>query len=130
MRFYLYSLLILLFCGNCFGAELLVKAEDAWGKLESRSRKGDVIVVRPDGWKWGKEECPPQFVVVKLKGVDVKDVKHYEHPLMSNDEEPVMLKRRQYAIDTAIVDTCAIELGGAKEITKEVFDTKLTDKSK
>ena len=112
-------------------AELLIKAVDAWGNLPSRSMKGDIIVVRPDGWKWGNEECPPRFVVVKLKGVKVDDVKHYEQSLMDtkDPEKPVMLKVRKYAIDTATVDTCAVELGGAKEIVKEVFDTKLITKT-
>ena len=112
-------------------AELLIKNVDAWGDLSERSRKGDIIVVRPDGWVWGKEECPPRFVVVKLKGVAEKDVKHYEQPLMSEpdkDGKTTMLKRRKYAIDTATVDTCSSELGGAKEITKAVFDTKLITK--
>jgi hypothetical protein len=124
--------IFLVFSTPCFGAELLVKAVDAWGNDETRSRKGDIIVVRPDGWKWGREECPPRFVVVKLKGVDIKDVKHYEQPLMdkTNPEKPVMLKRRQYAIDALTVDTCSTELGGAKEISFATFNTKLTDKSK
>ena len=61
-------------------AELLVKMVDAWGDDKARSMKGDIIVVRPDGWKWGNEECPPRFVVVKLKGVKEEDVKHYEQP--------------------------------------------------
>ena len=125
-------------------AELLIKAQESWNNdadtskmskdelvaFNARSRKGDIIVVRPDGWKWGREECPPRFVVVKLKGVDVKDVKQYEEPLMSKDEKPVMLKRRKYAIPTTMVDNCFLEIGGAKEIQKSVFDTDLITKVK
>jgi len=112
-------------------AELLIKNVDAWGDDKSRSMKGDIIVVRPDGWVWGKEECPPRFVVVKLKGVKVDDVKHYEQPLMDtkDPEKPVMLKRRKYAIDTATVDNCAVELGGAKEVLKTTFDSNLITKT-
>ena len=112
-------------------AELLIKMVDAWGDDKSRSMKGDIIVVRPDGWKWGREECPPRFVVVKLKGVKEADVKHYEQPLMDtkDPEKPVMLKRRKYAIDTQTVDTCAVELGGAKEVLRATFDSKLITKT-
>lgn len=124
-------------------AELLIKAKEPWNNdidtpkmtkdelvaFNARSRKGDIIVVRPDGWKWGSEECPPRFVVVKLKGVAVEDVKHYEQPLMDNSNPPVMLKRRKYAIDVATVDTCAVEIGGVKEVVKATFDTKLITKT-
>ena len=112
-------------------AELLVKMVDAWGTLESRSRKGDIIVVKSDGWKWGKEECPPRFVVVKLPNVKVEDVKHYEQPLMDDKgENPIMLKRRKYAIPTTMVDNCSTELGGTKEIPKVTFDANLITKVK
>jgi hypothetical protein len=116
----------------CQAAELLVKAEDSWGTNEARSRKGDIIVVKPDGWKWGKEECPPRFVVVKLKDVTVEDVKYLEQPLydMSDPKNPVILKRRQYSIDKAIVDDCVKEVKGAKEISTTLFNSKLIDKSK
>ncbi len=122
-----WLLAFLLFATPCYAAELLVKMVDAWGTLESRSMKGDIIVVKPDGWKWGKEERPPKFVVIKLVGVKVEDVKHYEEPLMDKE---VMLKRRKYAVDTATVDSCAIEIGGAKEIPKATFNTKLITKTK
>ncbi len=125
-------LAFLLFATPCYGAELLVKMVDAWGTLESRSMKGDIIVVKPDGWKWGKEERPPRFVVIKLVGVKAEDVKHYERPLMDtkDPENPVMLKRRKHAIDIATVDSCSIELGGAKEIPKATFDANLITKTK
>jgi hypothetical protein len=83
-------------------AELLVKAKAHWMDsfpqatidamtpaerrgFESRSRIGDIIVVRPDGWVWGSEECLPNFVVVKVPGVSVEDVKHYEDVLQQDE---------------------------------------------
>ena len=126
-------------------AELLIKAEEPWNndintssmtaeelkRFNSRSRKGDIIVVKPDGWKWGKEECPPRFVVVKLPGMAEKDAKYYEQPLMdlTDPENPVMLKVRKYATDVATVTDCAKEIGGAKEVSKSIFDSKLITKT-
>ena len=129
-------------------AELLIKSSPHWmdslsqsevakmtkEQLQSynaRSQIGDIIVVRPDSWEWGKEECPPNFVVVKLKGVKEEDVKHYEQPLMdtTDPQKPIMLKVRKHAIDTATVDSCKVELAGAKEISQATFDTKLITKT-
>ncbi len=146
------KLFVIIFClisVNAYPAELLIKANSHWmdglsqsdidnmtpsekQSYDARSQKGDIIVVRPDGWKWGKEERPPRFVVVKLKGVKEADVKHYEQTLMDNSdpEKPVMLKCRKYAVDTLTVDSCVSEVGGAKEIAKEIFDTKLITKTK
>ena len=45
------------------------------------------------------------------------------------DGKTTMLKRRKHAIDTATVDTCAVELGGAKEVAKSTFDNKLITKT-
>lgn len=125
-------------------AELLVKAQEPWNNdidtskmskeeliaWNARSRKGDIIVVRPDGWKWGRCECPPDFVVVKLPNVKAEDVAHYEQSLYDTTipEKPVMLKVRKHAIDIATVNTCANEIGGAKEVPKAMFDTKLITK--
>lgn len=79
---------------------------------EARSQIGDIIVVRPDGWAWGRCECLPDFLVVKLPNVKVEDVKHYEDPLMDtrNAEKPVMLKHRKHYISTAEVAKKALEV--------------------
>jgi hypothetical protein len=103
-------------------AELLVRAKSHWkdswdsNKVNSlteterkaynvRSQLGDIIVVKPDGWEWGKEECLPNFIVIKLPNIDVKDVKHYEEALQIQDgiDEhgvPIMkiLKVRKYRV--------------------------------
>ena len=64
-------------------AELLVKAKphwkDSWNQTKinslsenekrhynARSQIGDIIVVKQDGWNWGKEERLPNFIVIKI----------------------------------------------------------------
>jgi hypothetical protein len=124
-------IILLLLCSNCYGAELLVKAEDAWGKDEARSRKGDIIVVRPDGWEWGREECLPRFIVVKLPNVKEEDVKYLEQSLMDNTdkEKPVMLKRRKYSIGSTYTDSINT-LGGKASVSKTLFDANVVEKVK
>jgi hypothetical protein len=76
-------------------AELLVKAKVHWmdslkqddiDKLnkydkrgyDARTNIGDVIAVRPDGWTWGKCECLPDYIVVKVPNVKEEDLKYLE----------------------------------------------------
>ena len=80
-------------------AELLVKAKAHWmdslkqdeidkmsnmqkEQYNSRSQIGDVIVVRPDGWVWGKEECLPNFIVVKVPDMAIEEAKKHEEQLV------------------------------------------------
>jgi len=103
-------------------AELLVRASGHWldSKTQSqvdamsagdrqsynaRSQVGDIIVVKPDGWSWGKEECLPTFIVARLPQYSVEDAKHFEEVLMDNTdpEHPFMLKRRKYRVPPNIV---------------------------
>jgi hypothetical protein len=50
-------------------------------QYESRSQYGDVIVVRPDGHKWGTKECPPDYVVVKIPEMSYEEARKYEESL-------------------------------------------------
>lgn len=93
-------------------AELLINAKahwkDSWdtikvaslsqkelSKYNARTEIGDIIVVKPDNWRWGKEERLPNFIVVKLPKIDVKDVKIYEQSLLSGEN---LLKVRKYRV--------------------------------
>jgi hypothetical protein len=56
-------------------AEFLVKAADAAHAdpvKDARGcyKRGDMVVVMPDGHPWGREEGLPKFVVVKIPGLD------------------------------------------------------------
>jgi len=53
-------------------AELLIKASDNFNPdpvkdLRGCYKKGDVVVVKPDGWKWGKEELKKEkFYILRI----------------------------------------------------------------
>ena len=119
-------------------AELLIRAIGHWRDNEdtskmseqelvswnARSQKGDIIVVRPDGWKWGNCECLPDFIVVKVKGT-MEENKHLEEPLMETKVDPtdelkntsVMIKHRKNAITKESVDSVALAVKDLEEIT-------------
>jgi hypothetical protein len=99
-------------------AELLVMAKKHWlddvpmaevlkfdhaqsEGYNARSGIGDVIVAKPDGWPWGREECLPNYIVIKLPGVKVEDVEYLTRPLYEKqaDESLKILKRRRFKVN-------------------------------
>ncbi len=84
-------------------AEFLVKAISATHSDPEKDKqgcykRGDVVVIMPDGHEWGKEECLPKFVVVKVPGLDYELAKsRYEQPdydLSALPEQKILMKRR------------------------------------
>jgi hypothetical protein len=83
---------------------------------DARSQIGDIIVVRPDGWVWGREECLPNFIVVKVPDMTLEEAKKYEESLSKTeiiDDKPVttLLKVRKYQIPLADVDDAKTKNG-------------------
>lgn len=138
MKILILTLILCLFpLVTCFGAELLVKAKPHWldglsqieiDKLiadekiiregyDARSQIGDIIVVKPDGWKWGKEECLPNFVVIKIPDLKYEDAKKYEESLLdiTNIQNPKILKHRKYQIPKVVIDN-------AKQLSQTIID--------
>lgn len=86
-------------------AELLIKAIDAIHSNKDKDRRGcykrgDVVVVMPDGHEWGKEECFPKFVVVKIPGLSVEAGKKYTESDydLSDPKGERVLTRRKYKL--------------------------------
>jgi len=63
-------------------AELLIKACNAVHQNEVKDlrgcyKKGYVVVIKPDGWKWGKEELNKEkFYIVRVKDANPEDLQH------------------------------------------------------
>ena len=124
------TLLFILLTTFCFGAEFLVKAKAHWKdsytkeKVDSlsaeeleeynaRSEIGDVIVVRPDGWQWGKAEGLPDFVVIKIPEMTYEEAKKYEEKIYEySDWETYKLKKmRKYKFKVQDIDDAKITDG-------------------
>jgi hypothetical protein len=127
-------LVFLAVCGNAYSAELLIHAKPHWmdsltekevaemdeatrQSYEARSKVGDVIAVRPDGWAWGKEEGLPNYVVVKVP-MTVEEAQKYEEQLIETVQNEILVegkaetvttqvlkRRRKYAIPDVYVST-------------------------
>lgn len=87
-------------------AEFLIKAIDAHHPADLIKdaggcyKRGDVVVVMPDGHGWGKEERLPKFVVIKIPGLGVKEAKKYTEiePDLSDPEGHRVKRRRRYTM--------------------------------
>jgi hypothetical protein len=119
-------------------AELLIKARDPWQITDNGTRKGDIIVVRPDGWEWGKEECLPRFIVVKTKETYeeakkyeeslTKEIDRYDEEKKETVKEQEVVKHRKYNIDISAVDTISDEVKDFEKI--RAIDLKETIREK
>ena len=113
-----------------FSAELLVQMEDS--KFEKGAKKGDIIIVKPDGWVWGKEESPPRYVVFKLPEMTYEEAKKYEEA--TDDLDAIGFKLRKYSVDTLEVDDAKMKVKGVKTIDKtkviEFKEQKIKDRDK
>ena len=109
-------------------AELLIKAQDPWRVTDTGTRKGDIIVVCPDGWKWGREECLPHFVVVKTEET-FEEAKKYEDSLTEEkDGEMVVLKVRKHHVPTDEVDARSEEVRDFTEIRAVSLRSSILEK--
>lgn len=66
-------------------AEILIKAisavnPDPAKDLRGSYKRGDPVVVMPDGHQWGTEERLPKFVVVRITGLSVDQARKYVLP--------------------------------------------------
>lgn len=85
-------------------AELLVKAIDGTNPDPAGDalcyKSGDIVVVAADGHLWGRRECLPDFLVVRIPGVSVEEAGQYLAPVyLAPAVEPVMVVRRRFRLN-------------------------------
>lgn len=92
-------------------SELLVRA---WQPKNDIQDIGDIVSVKPDGWRWGKCECLPDYLVVKLPGVAVSTVTRFLEalstpPVFDADGKctspKIVHKRRKFAAPAAWINS-------------------------
>lgn len=128
-------------------AEFLIKAQPHWldkyteeealklfphvtsESYRSHTTKGDIICVRPDGWKWGRCECLPEYIVVTIPGLAVD--RAYEGQLFSQilskrgDEwVPKLLKVRKFNVPTLVINTLvSLKQSVVTQTKAQIIDT-------
>jgi len=112
-------------------AEILIQAKDHWtenlspseinklekehpgfkAKRERRNVKGCPIVVKPDGWKWGKRECLPDYVVIQIPDMTIEEALAYLEPEFDTSVDPRIfsgypkLKQRKHRFSVLQIDS-------------------------
>ena len=134
-------------------AEFLIKAEgnkwmealakESWTtkkltqeQFDARSEIGDIVVVRSDGYPWGKCECPPQYVVIKVPKMDWEKAKAvlekglYETRIIDSREveQQVLRKKHLYQVPSTLVDL-AVKEKGVLEIKEEEMIAYISKRS-
>ena len=63
-------------------------------------KRGDPVVIMPDGHIWGREEGLPKFFIVKIPGLAVETAKKYiaEQMDSTDPEKPVLFRRRRFGL--------------------------------
>jgi len=129
-------------------AELLIRASKHWlddhtqeqvdampqnekESYNARCQIGDIVVVRPDGWKWGKEECLPTFVVVKVPDLAIEDANKYEESLMDRTDpnNAKMIRFRKNALAQADVLSAVSAKTDSIQLSKSFILTKVMVKT-
>ena len=82
-------------------AEFLVRAKAS--DNPAASEVGDIIIVKPDGASWGKAECLPEYLVIKLPNISIDAVLKFQDALIDRTDakNPTTKKRRKWHIPSA-----------------------------
>jgi len=108
-------------------AELLVKSQsvDDTKDLTAWSR-GHVVAVKPDGWEWGRLECPPKFCVVKISDATESDCEKYMRNKVDEELKVVAIRDLKFDLDDATMSKTisdSIKDTGKVTVTKSQIET-------
>ena len=90
------TLLLILLASPAWGAELFVCNVSDGDGIQGRMEKGDILAVYPDGYFDKLVIGNKRFVVVKIPGVKVDDIKPYLTPLKDGEAN---LKERRWRLN-------------------------------
>jgi hypothetical protein len=122
-------------------AEILIKAIDAnhLNPVKDKSgcyKRGDVVVVMPDGHEWGKSEGPPKYIIIKVPGMTKEEAEQYiesEKDTPSDPKFPAdILTRRKFRFQIDIIPQAQkdeLESLGVATMTKIQAEGFLMDKT-
>lgn len=135
MKKLVYIFVLLMLVGSVNSVEILVKAQPFWQRSKSipegtlqdtisylrdmwhQTHRGEIIVIKPDGWVWGRKESPPEYIIVKVPGVTVAQAIKYTQGLIDSTlydsslfEQPdtVNVKERRWHFLKKVVDSALV----------------------
>jgi len=103
-------------------AEFLVKAIDAVHSDPVKDKqgcykRGDVVVVMPDGNVWGKAEGLPKFVIVKVPGLPVDQARKYVESEADATGDNIITRRKFKLLVDDIPQALKNQLKAKGEVT-------------
>ena len=128
-------LILLLLAVPVQPVEILVKAQPFWqrskaipeGTLQDtisylrdmwhQTHRGEIIVIKPDGFDWGYNERPPEYIIVKVPGVTVAQAVKYTQGLidstlydstLADQPDTVNVKERRWHFLKKVVDSALV----------------------
>ena len=115
--------------------EILVRAFSTTNEDPVKNERGcwkkyDVVDIRPDGFLWGAEECPPKFEVIKVPTVAVEDLAYLRQTVTDNSDPqkgPVTMLRSKYSLNYDELPQSAGK-GETPSLTSEDILLTVTDK--
>lgn len=114
-------------------AELLIKAIDATHSAPAKDargcyKRGDPVVVMPDGHAWGTREALPKFVLLKVPGVTVAQAQQYIAPWTRTYTFNVVSSNLPADTHTMTIAVSAgVAAGGAGGIAREQVEAFLNN---
>ena len=111
--------------------EILIRAVDGIGNYEIEGPgRGHIVTIQPDGHIWGKLECPPEYFIVKIPGLNPASIRRYcsVYYDLTQPEKPIMIYRRRWVIREQLMSTIQ-SAGGIVTVTQANFNVALIDRT-
>lgn len=113
-------------------AEFCVKRQDQVNPDPEKDslcyKRGDVVTIQEDGWKWTEAEQSGDLCVVKIPGVLVSDLTGFLEPEPGDRLTNKFLQRRAFKFDLDKHDGKPLDLG--KALALQVVKPSKTDPDK
>lgn len=109
-------------------AVLLIKAVDAVNDDPAKDasgcyKRGDVVVVLPDGHQWGRKEGPPNFFRLKIPGLSVAEAEELMAAEVDVEGNAITRRARRLMADSIPAEIRkAIAEKGEVALPKIIFD--------
>lgn len=112
-------------------AELLIKAidhihPDPETDRRGAYKKGDIVLVMPDGHSWGNKEGPPLFVRVAVPGVTIEQIEAYTHSWKLAINIEVLSANASTGVYSVRISCSNPGISGTANITREQVENYLS----
>jgi len=98
-----------------------------WAKYNRRRRKGNPIVIKSNGWKWGKKECLPRYVILRVDMSMEEAKKYVEKGYEDKDETQITKYNRKYSFDVNELNVAVLTETPILTKSKFEFEEKIID---